>query len=355
MTDIDVTAYGAKGDDSTDDSAAVNRAVLTLKDMLKNVGGQQNVCPGNLYFPPGGVYKLNSSINLQNILAYGWGIKASGAVIKGACPGRTVFDLMGSAYGNLDGITMIGDPGNVPAVGLQFGRMTHNQMPAGGHNVTNLKMDGNFTRTGVYNAAGEGMVFNNPIIHNQDTGGGAHCLMIDGAHHYEPITDFQQTAWPRDVQDSCIQHTYINTDFINQKGTPIWISNADYVYFTGANYGVSFDAPIIEYAFMGGKQVAIGLNFDLHAETFDATDYILFSSPQALRNPQVLKLKIHDNAPQCKNLVRASSSISGLGIQYADFFYTGMENRTIFKGDVSWFWRNFNNHITPNWTNAASA
>src|SRR5205807_2221426 len=69
----DVRAYGAKGDDSTDDSGASNNAITALSAL----GG------GILYFPPG-KYRFTSSV-----------IPASNITILGAGPGNTIIKPVG--------------------------------------------------------------------------------------------------------------------------------------------------------------------------------------------------------------------------------------------------------------------
>src|SRR5258708_7113948 len=107
------------------------------------------------------------------------------------------------------------------------------------------------------------------------------------------------------------------------------MSNTDFVYFMGASYAVSMDAPIIKYVFMSCKGSALRLDFDLHVATTDATDYIEFSADQPIMYPQAMKLKIHDPSPQCRNIVRCGANITGLGIQFADLSLVDIGTRTL--------------------------
>jgi hypothetical protein len=324
-------AYGAQGDGVTDDAPAFNKAAAALKSRIQTLpGSPNNVCPGNILIPPG-IYRLESSINLQNIEAYGWGIQASGAILYATCAGRTVLDCLGSAYGVFRDITIIGDSTSQPAIGLQIGRMTNNQMPAGGHQIENIKMNGFFTRTGIYNYAAEGCLYLNPTIHNQDATGNAHAIMIDGYHHYLPITDFQQTAFPQDTPDSCTQHTFDNTDISVKSGSPIWISNSSQVNFRPGCYAVSWNAPIVDV--LVGTNCS-DFNFDMHVEA-SATDYIRFSRLTP-GNVDVFKLRIHDSGPMVKNLIRAGVNVNTLDVQYLDLWYLNFTG-TIKQGNVVFY------------------
>src|SRR5690349_13029639 len=63
---FDVSHYGAVGDGTTDDTAAVRAAAAAFLAYTKTVNGN-TIVPAKLLFRPGGVYKITGSINLQSL------------------------------------------------------------------------------------------------------------------------------------------------------------------------------------------------------------------------------------------------------------------------------------------------
>lgn len=72
---FNVRRFGAVGDGEHDDTEAVREAAGRLKEEVTLVYGEQEpnkhiwlgASRGFLYFPPGGIYKLTGSIDLQNV------------------------------------------------------------------------------------------------------------------------------------------------------------------------------------------------------------------------------------------------------------------------------------------------
>lgn len=71
---VSVKDFGAKGDGTTDDTAAIQAAINTLKRV----------------YVPKGVYRVTSTLNIKPATA--WGVFGPGAIITGDGPGSTFFD-----------------------------------------------------------------------------------------------------------------------------------------------------------------------------------------------------------------------------------------------------------------------
>src|SRR5690606_28792162 len=68
QTVINVKAFGAKGDDSTDDAPAITRAIRHAESLNRKAVG--------VYFPPG-KYRLHTSLPVPDYLTFygdGWGV-----------------------------------------------------------------------------------------------------------------------------------------------------------------------------------------------------------------------------------------------------------------------------------------
>lgn len=119
----DVEAYrprwfGAAGDATTDDGAALN-AMFALVRYFANSLGTSNLLPVNVNLG-GGTYRTTISINATNIVA--WNLLIVGGRINGECTGKGVLDLSGSRGYSLIGTGVYGDKTNRPAAGIQLSR-----------------------------------------------------------------------------------------------------------------------------------------------------------------------------------------------------------------------------------------
>ncbi|MBD2751862.1 glycosyl hydrolase family 28-related protein [Spirosoma validum] len=109
--------FGAKGDGTVDDSAAIQSAITYAKSLPTRA---------TIYFPPG-YYFIGSSINLTNsngIWLVGDGGSYLNTVIVGNTGSRPMFDFSGSSYSGCENFTFLYSSGSsvlTPSViGVQF-------------------------------------------------------------------------------------------------------------------------------------------------------------------------------------------------------------------------------------------
>lgn len=137
--------YGAVGDGTTDDTAALQAAInaaISLKQPL---------------YIPGGTYKTTAELSILN--TYGFGLDVYGAgdgttVIKAVHTGRSILSMIGAVNCSLSHITLQGDTTTFPKIGLLLGRAS--AASAGWHTFNKILITGAYSVAGVYNIASEG-------------------------------------------------------------------------------------------------------------------------------------------------------------------------------------------------------
>lgn len=203
---FNVMDFGAVGDGTTDDTAAVRLAVAAWKARIQAVAGVTTYQRATLLFPPGYTFVISGSLNCQ-FLNGGGSVQMTGALIICKATGKTLFDFLGSYEVWWEGGTIIGDPSNIPAQAIQMARPSNAGFGGFGFQFHNLLIAGKWSRTCVYNCCAEQHTYINCWFLNlQSTGNG---VIIDGVNHYGCITDFTNTTCPTDTAQSTSLHTFV--------------------------------------------------------------------------------------------------------------------------------------------------
>lgn len=172
---INVKSFGATGNGTTDDTAAINSA-------LAFVAAQGPFAGGTLYMPVG-TYKTTSTIVIPSFVTIqGDGGKGDGpfltapspTIIHGTHNGIAVLSLVGSYCVHLKDIEVYGDQTTTPKTGILMGRFT-NLASAGTHTLDNIGVTGYYSVAGVYSIASEDNYWNNDLI-ILDGGGAVHAF-----------------------------------------------------------------------------------------------------------------------------------------------------------------------------------
>lgn len=190
------------------------------------VAGTGAVMPVKISAVPGN-YFTTTSINAQLLDGMGWEIDLRGSSLRSEAAGKTTLDLLGSRFGTLNGIHIIGDATNVPAQGFQYGRL---QATTAADNLRflNCRTTGNFTRTSAYCLASETEYWDHLELYNYSTSDSAYCHIFDGNNTWGAITDFTAPSMTQYTPMSCIQHTFINPDWRRPNNGPaLWASRTD--------------------------------------------------------------------------------------------------------------------------------
>jgi len=265
--------FGAVADDDTvDNTAAMNlffdwfrlQAQRFQRDDPRTVEN----APVMGWIPPG-VYHCAGSINATKIVGLGWVANAPGAEIVSTATGKPVLDALGSRWGRIHGIRLIGDDTNTPLMAIQHGRIDEagGQDSFDGMTFDHCQIDGYFSRTCVYNLASETSLHIAPRYYNSSTDVTATCMVYDGNNFLEAVSDYVPAGEMfSGVQPfSNIHHTVLHGDIRRfNAGAPLWLSRAKQVKFI-KSYAVGREGPLVTLSDDGSGFAE--LYFDLHGET----------------------------------------------------------------------------------------
>jgi hypothetical protein len=266
---INVLDYGALGDNSTDDTAAINLASAAFRTAAAS--GKQAV----LYFPPL-IYKVTGPINLTGIRAKGALVSGYGATIDAnfAAAGGTVIDTIYSRYLTVQGLHITTSGVNSPAVGFAIGRLATESSDV--MQINDLFVDGSFSVCGVYNRQSE--TDNWVHLKSWNTSPSGYGLCQDGINHFNVQSTFVTVTSPVDTPYSFDENTFESMDIRNSGGGPgVFMSFTARHSFIGGyigNTGGSSCGLTIYYA-NGVSSAPNYLTWDVHEENqADLTDQV---------------------------------------------------------------------------------
>lgn len=137
--------YGAVGDGTTDDTAALQAAINGAIAAKKPL------------YIPAGTYKTTATLTILNPYGQGFDLYGAGdgtTIIKAAHTGNAVVSMIGAVNCSLNHLTLQGDTTTFPKCGLILGRSS--AASAGWHTFNKILIAGAFSLAGVYNIASEG-------------------------------------------------------------------------------------------------------------------------------------------------------------------------------------------------------
>lgn len=171
---FDLLAYGATGDGSVDDTAAVVAAVAGAG------------LDGGIVFIPTGIFKTTSTIysprwvSVLGISSHAPGKTYDGlSILLGIHTGPAVLSLKGALGCRIENVLFQGDETTSPKTGLCLGRGV-DVASAGSHFVTNVNVSGFFSEAAVYLIASEENSFINLNIYLRGGGAMAGLFMAQG-------------------------------------------------------------------------------------------------------------------------------------------------------------------------------
>lgn len=268
---INALAYGAEGDGTTDDTAALNawadaiRAVPLVNGLFR---------PVKAVLPPK-VYRCTGSIDLTDITGLSHGIEATGAVIYSQAAGKAALDFLGSRWLRVNGLRVYGDPSNAPRVGVQIGRYQNNQS-VDNNTFEGLHMTGRFTLAGFLNYGSETSLLTRPYIDNAQPGSAdSFAAIFDGCNKWTIASDFVTVTASVDTSATFNDVCVINGDFRQlQGGSALWIGEAARLRMVSSYAASASSRPGVRIYYK--SEGSRNLDLDLHIETVTASDCFLF-------------------------------------------------------------------------------
>jgi hypothetical protein len=154
---IDVHDYGAVGDGTTDDAAAIN---LALAATVTPAYGATRAGKIKVKFHPNKVYRITSPLNVcekQDVI-----LDFQESVLLGETDGAAMIEIIGSQYVNIRNVNLYGSDTNPPGVGIFTSRSnTVHGTNSSVIGYDNVRFGGNFTHAPIYVVESESNFFHN--------------------------------------------------------------------------------------------------------------------------------------------------------------------------------------------------
>ena len=259
---INVKDYGAVGDGVTDDTAALNLAFDAMRAAIKTGYSPDNLLPVQLVISPG-VYRVDGSVNATMLDEHGWSISAYGAVLVGHGAGKAVFDLLGSRFGSVRGLTVYGDGTDSPKFGIQHGR--YGSAPADLVKFYDVDVNGTFTSGALYNYSGETVGHFACRYTNDHNSLSSYAIIQDGTNDFGLASDYVTVTAAAGEAHSFNENSFLTCDIRKRvSGPAIYLRRTARHEFRRC-YGVSVDDVVVEL----NSDSAFGqedLYLDIHCE-----------------------------------------------------------------------------------------
>lgn len=302
--------------DATD--AMMAAAEWMREQWSAELGGGISTVPARLILPARRIV-VEQSINLQGIDALGWCIEGMGCVIEARCTDRYLFDMLGSRWSDIRGLTVYGHPVQRPRGVILRGR-PNTGVSAGEHILFHPKSSGYFSQAVIFDLQGESNTIFGGELSNMDASGNATIYISDGSNHltvdWSTMTDYAQPTTAHNTGVSNTMHTFYGTIFRNMGAGPgLWMGRVSGVRMSNC-YAVSYDdAGMV--IFDDGSAVT-NLDIDCLFETAGLTSMLRFErvSP-GTTNVKRLRL----NGTSCHaadEVIKTGANVSALNIEQLD-------------------------------------
>jgi hypothetical protein len=208
---VSVNDFGAVGDGSTDDSAAIQKAI----DYCRSFAASGTL--PTLKFGEDGdtkTYLVLSTLDMTQIRAYQWIVDLNGSTIHGKTSGSPVIDALDSQFISIRNGGIFGFSGAyTPNIGIQMGRgLVGND--AANSSLYNFEFTGNYTYASFLNAGCEVFIAEKCLFWNGDsTAGAGHCLVEDSNNTSNVNSQFFTVNVPVGVQQSLNDNLYLGCTF----------------------------------------------------------------------------------------------------------------------------------------------
>lgn len=328
--------YGAKCDDVTDDTSAINAAFAAFRTAISNGANG-----GKIAFPAGKTCLVSGNgVNATSLDAYpaypNIIVDGNGATIDGRVDAAAVFDLLGNTAITVRDLWVWGNvsTGAHPTIGIQIGRIT--TISASSNILDNVRVTGQFTVAAFANNASESMTAINLKAYNNSATATSYGGIFDGSNRTHFTSKFVTVTTPQDTVGSLEGVTCVNCDFrANGAGRSLEI--------TGGTYSPTFvSGYVLDQASLAPIVLDLGVgaiwdpHLDLHGENTTIPTNILVRGTGA---KTLNGLYFHDNYDFATNsLIALDTGLTSLTIDNPDIavqaMYTG--SATVFDNPANY-------------------
>ena len=365
---VNVKSFGATGNGTADDSAAINAAISYIRNADDAAGGGA-LNKYELHFPRG-KYLIDSSINLtcysdpNSISGTGYDdgcrpngggseigeshgalpIVAAGAQIVCSTSGAPCIDGLGSRQIQISGLTVYGSctAGSEPNWGIQIGR-TEPGVGADDWYFHSMNFEGCYNKAAYYNLASEDTTIDGDSwFQNQDTNNtfatstGPYSAVWDSGNHWQVTSAFVTEAIPKDLPNSFNDNTVDGGSFYPSSPSShsggIWIYgtrrltfiNSYVVSQQGSCVNIYFDASSPGSLTGNTDHAPQDDNFQIHCEGV-LSNIFLITGQQS--HPLIMGLRYADHAVGAGNgagsVFALEAGVAALTLQNVDINVIG--------------------------------
>lgn len=185
-TYINVKDYGAVGDGTTDDTAAINAAFAAIRTAVDET---DIYSPSYFVVFPYGNYKVTSSINATGIRNLIWGIIGPGRIL-GQTSGVPVLDLTYSRYCTIRDLHVFGSATNSPNIGILVA-VDNSGNVSDVHYLDNVSISGTYTTACLYNYGSEDLTAIKLVCYNLHNSASSYCAVFTGHNSLSATSSFK--------------------------------------------------------------------------------------------------------------------------------------------------------------------
>jgi len=309
---LNPSAYGAVGDNVTDDTNAINAYLDAVRANSWKV----------VNFNPGAKHYVTGSLNFTG-LSRVW-IRGNGALIRSTEATYPIVDMLKSNNCTMEHLRITGGSQGSPCTrGLQIGLLESNQgYPE--NLFVGVQVDGYFTDAAFINQNSEVCASYTCEYINRYPGGTCYAIILDGSKHWPFVSEFQTSARSADTFVSFNSSEFYACKIYSLATTGtagcVWMcGGADHKFVGG--YAQTAGAYPAVTIYMGGSGASLARlrNFVWSVHTEIAPSSLIYFTGTA--NPVVEGLRLTDHLCQVQNvsgyaLARDSGTVSGTITMY---------------------------------------
>jgi hypothetical protein len=203
-----VRAFGATGDGTTNDSAAINAAFA----YAKSLGGNVKPILSFAGDPTKMTFRIQSTLNFAHHRNLGMIVDFANAILLGDTAGGPVIDALDSVYLTFRDGYMHGNSSTPPTYGIQIGRgISGNE--AANNAMINMLFTGAYTQAAVINVGSEVFLASKCKFWNERND--AHCYVGDARNQSHITSPYFTVTQPWDSERSFNDQLFLGCNFEN--------------------------------------------------------------------------------------------------------------------------------------------